>query len=112
MSADAFCVCYGLRWEIDGSNEEEVTRLEMRQDPRQLAAKKHNLDSWWANAADGDSYFLFVGKMVGNFGWESKHLMRIEDAELARIVNETKQKLRDAGLAGSPAWQFQFVPDN
>ena len=35
MGADLFLVYYGLRWELNGSTEEEVALLEERLDPRQ-----------------------------------------------------------------------------
>ena len=112
MGADAFHVCYGLRWEVDADNEQEVTLLEQRQDPRQLAARKHKLDSWWGATADQRRYFILVGKLISNFGWENEHAMRLEDADLARFVEETKQKLQAAGFDELPAWHYQFEPDN
>jgi hypothetical protein len=111
MGADAFHVCYGLRWEVDADNEQEVTLLEKRQDSRQLAARKHKLDSWWGVTTDQRRYFVLVGKLIGNFGWENEHAARLEDADLARLVEETKQKLQAAGFDGSPAWHYQFEPD-
>ena len=38
--------------------------------------------------------------------------MRLEDADLARFVEETKQKLQAAGFDELPAWHYQFEPDN
>ncbi len=111
MGADAFLVCYGIRWEVDATNEEEVTLLEKRQDARHLAAKKHNLQSWWGVTTDQGRYFLLVGKLVGNFGWEGKHAARLDDKELAGFVEEAKAKLRAAGLESEPAWHYQFEPD-
>jgi hypothetical protein len=111
MGANAFHVCYGLRWDVAAANEGEVTLLEKRQDPRQIVAKKHQLDSWWGVTTDQGSYFILVGKLIGSFGWEGEHALRLEDAELARVVEETGQKLRAAGFEDEPAWQFQFEPD-
>jgi hypothetical protein len=111
MSADSFLVCYGVRWEIDASNDVEVPLLEQRQDPRQLAAKKHKLDSWWGVTTDQNRYFLVVGKLVGKLGWEGEHSLQVSDAESLRIVAETNQRLSEAGLEGEPAWHYQFEPD-
>ncbi len=94
MGADAFHVCYGLRWEVDAANEQEVTLLEKRQDSRQVAARKQKLGSWWGITTDQQRYFVVVGTLVGNFGWENQHAAQIDDAELMRLVEETKQKLR------------------
>ena len=111
MGADAFHVCYGLRWEVDAANEEEVTRLERRQDLRQVAARSHSLDSWWGVTTDQGRYFLLVGKLIGSFGWENEHTGRIEDTELMRLAEETKKKLRTAGFDAEPACHYQFEPD-
>jgi hypothetical protein len=111
MSADGFCVCYGLRWEVDGANQDEVTLLERRQDPRQLAAKNYKLDSWWGLTTDQGTYFLVVGKLIGHFGWEGEHSARLGDAELTRVVEETRAQLQAAHLEGEPAWHCQFAPD-
>jgi hypothetical protein len=111
MGADSFHVCYGLRWEVNAGDEQEVTLLETRQHPRQLAARKHLLDSWWGVTTDQQRYFVLVGKLVGTFGWENKHASKLDDAAITRLVEETKEKLRAAGLTGTPAWHYQFEPD-
>ena len=111
MGADAFHVCYGLRWEIDSSSEGEVAQLERREDPRQLAAKRFGLDSWWGVTTDEGRYFLLVGKLVGNFGWEGEHAAQISGAVAMRLIEETTAKLRMAKLEGEPAWHYQFQPD-
>jgi hypothetical protein len=111
MGADAFLVCYGLRWEVDADNRQEITLLEKQQDSRQLAAHKHKLDSWWGVTTDQQRYFVLVGKLIGNFGWENEHVARLDDAEVAPLVEETKQRLQAAGFEGSPAWHYQFEPD-
>src|ERR1700722_15032921 len=104
MSAEAFHVCYGLRWDVDAANADELTSLEKRQDPRQLAAQRHMLDCWWGVTTDEGRYFVLVGKMIGSFGWEHEHAASLEDSELARLVEETKGRLRAAGFEETPAW--------
>jgi len=111
MGADVFHVCYGLRWEVDAANEEEVSLLEERQDPRQIAAKNNKLDTWWGVTTDQGRYFLTVGKLVGNFGCEGNHTARLEDGEMARLMAEARQRLHAAGLEGEPAWHCQYIPD-
>ena len=111
MGADAFYVCYGLRWDVDATNEREIALLEERLDPRQLAAKKHFLETRWGVTANEGRRFLLVGKLVGSFGWEGAQSARLQDGELVRIVAETKRKLEAAGLKDEPAWHYQFEPD-
>ena len=111
LGADAFLVCYGLRWDVSADNQEEVTLLERRQDPRQVAARGQHLDTWWGATAAEGQYFILVGKLLGHFGWENQHASRCDDEELARIIEETKVKLLAAGFDATPAWHFQFEPD-
>lgn len=108
MGANGFLVCYGLRWQVGAG---EVDLLERRQDPRQLAAKRHKLQSWWGVTTDQRTYFLLVGRLVGNFGWEGDHAARLTDAEAAAVVGETKARLKEAGFEEEPAWHYQFEPD-
>lgn len=111
MGADAFHVCYGIRWEVDGTGDEEVGRLERREDPRILTARKHGLNHWWGETTEEGRYFLLVGTVIGKFGWEGNHSARLGDAEAERVMEQTKRKLQSAGFDGEPAWYFQFEPD-
>jgi hypothetical protein len=111
MGANAFHVCYGIRWEVDGTDCEEAERLERREDPRILAARNYSLDHWWGSTAEEGRYFLLIGNMVGNFGWEGEHAASLGDAEAQRLMDETRKKPRAAGFGEEPAWYFQFEPD-
>jgi hypothetical protein len=111
MSADAFLVCFGLRWEVDADNDQEIDLLEKRKDPRQLAARTHQLNSWWGNTVDETRFFLLVGRIVGSFGLEGKNSLTIGGSEMPTIMDETRQRLRAAGFEEEPAWHFQFEPD-
>jgi hypothetical protein len=110
MNADSFHVCYGLRFEVDASNESEMMPLEEGRDPRQLQARQHGLDSWWVVTPREGTYFLFIGKRVGRFGWEGTSSGSLSDEELAVLVAATKLKLQAAGFAAEPAWHFQVEP--
>ena len=111
MGAEAFHVCYGLRWDIDATDEDAIALLERRSDPRQLAARRHDLDSWWGITTDEGLCFLLVGKLVGSFGWEGRHSAELGDQEVAGLAEEILPKLRAAGFAAEPAWHLQFEPD-
>src|SRR5262249_9729744 len=110
MGADAFYVCYGLRWEVSAASE-ELRLLEKREDPRQVAAKKHKLDTSWGATTDQTRYLELIGKLIGDFGWEGEHDTQLEDEKVARLVEDTKRKLRAAGFENEPAWYYQFEPD-
>jgi hypothetical protein len=109
MGADAFHVCYGLRWEVE--SDHDLSRLESRNDPRQLAAKRHGLDSWWGSTTNEEVHFLLVGKIVGQFGWQHEPEGRLIAEDVPRLMTETRERLRAAGLEDEPAWHFQFEPD-
>ena len=111
MGANAFHVCYGLRWDIDATDEDSVALLERRSDPRQIAARRHDLDSWWGMTTDEGLCFLLVSKLVGSFGWEGRHSAELGDHEVAGLAGEILPKLRAAGFAAEPSWHFQFEPD-
>ena len=108
MSASAFIAYYGLRWDV--TDEDEIDALERRVDPRQIAARDHRLKHWWG-AASEESYFLLIGSELGNFGWEGMTDRRVDDAEFAQIMDDTKAKLRAAGFDADPALHLQFEPD-
>lgn len=110
MSADAFHVCYGVRWEID-AHFPAVDRLETRRDPRQLAARQHKLGVWWGTTAAPGRFFLLVGHMLGHIGWEGERACGLTRADISRIMAETEDRLRLAGFHDEPAWHFQFEPD-
>jgi hypothetical protein len=96
MGADAFHIYYGLRWEIDAPADEELEILESEDDPRQIAAQSHGLDSWWGITADEEVYFLLVGKLVGHFGWQHEHDGRLVNAAVLGLMEETREKLHSA----------------
>ena len=111
MGADAFHVCYGLRWDVDAHNESEITLLERRQDPRGVAAARNGLECWWGITTYESRCFLLIGKLIGNYGWEGEHNTRLGEPEIVRLMEETRLKLSEAGFTDEPAWHFQFEPD-
>lgn len=111
MSADAFHVVYGIRWEIDVEDERLVSLFEQRREPRQLAAWQQKLDVYYGVTIDETRHFLLIGKLVGHFGWEYLPAMRITDAEKSATAEQTKKRLLAAGFQDEPAWHFQFEPD-
>lgn len=111
MSAELFIVFYGLRWEIDGTDNEHVLALEERKDPRQLAGRQHKLDFWWGQTAEDGRFYLLLGRQVGPFGAEGESFFRLTTSEADQIAAETRDRLQAAGFSEEPAWFFQFEPD-
>jgi hypothetical protein len=97
MSAEGFLVYYGLRWEFNVNDEEQLRALETRKDQRVQAARKHGLDSWWGRTEEEERYFLLIGKALGNFGWEGEHYVCFDDSQVQRILDDTKKMLQAAG---------------
>jgi hypothetical protein len=111
MSADSFHVCCGLRCEVDAADTETVELLEERRHPWQLAARQHRLQTWWGTTTDDDRVCILIGRVIGHYGWEGEASGQLTDQEATRIMAETAERLRTAGIEGLPAWHFQFVPD-
>jgi hypothetical protein len=111
MGAASFHVVYGICWDIDAGDEELVSLLEQRHEPRQLAARHHQLDSLWGLTTDDNRHFLLIGKVVGHFGWENAPSAQLTNAELVAVAEQTKHELLAAGFPDEPAWPFQFEPD-
>lgn len=111
MGADAFHVCYGLRWEVDTNDEPVTSTLERRTDPRQIAARRQGLDSWWGSTTDERIVFLLIGKLLGHYGWEGTHSAQLDSTGVVSLMEETRLKLLAAGFTDEPAWLFQFEPN-
>jgi hypothetical protein len=111
VGADAFYVCYGIRRDVRKDDEATVKLLELRRHPCQLAAKQHDLVSWWGETIDEHAYFVLIGKVVRPFGWEGEAAGQYSNAEATALMSETAERLRAAGFEDTPAWHFQFEPD-
>lgn len=109
MSANACVVFYGLRFEI---LPDEIEALEMRSDPRMMAARKAGLKHYWANfGSPGEHYFLFVGANLGILGPENSPEVTLRAPDLEAVCDSTKVKLEAAGLSGEPSLHIQWLPD-
>lgn len=107
MGADAFVVYFGLRFPVDGGAELEA--LERREDARIHAARKARLKTFFGRATEGEPYFLLVGTELGQFGIQGRMAAELSEAELRRVMEETKEKLRRAGLEGEPALHLRVI---
>ncbi len=108
MSASACVVFYGVRFEV---SPEEIEALELRSDPRMLAARKAGLKHYWASfGAPSERYLLFVGANLGILGPENSPEVILREAELQGVFNATKTKLEAAELSGEPTLYVQWLP--
>jgi hypothetical protein len=109
MGADAFLAYYGVRWVTE--DEDEISLLESRKDPRIVAARANKLEHWWGQTEQEGRYFLLIGACLGNLGGEGKPIVQISDDELTRIQVETTSKLIAANFGQEPALHLQYEPD-
>ncbi len=112
MGADAFVVCYGMRYSLGldaDISDEALAVFEEDRDPRMVAAAKAGLKTWWGKETDGGEYFLFVGAVLGHLGIEWDMNRTIADPELVQAMERTRRLLKEAGLEGTPALHFQVV---
>jgi hypothetical protein len=107
MGADAFIVYFGVRYRVE--SEEEFDRLERRDDPRLVAARKARLKTFYGRATEGKDHFLLVGSEVGQFGVEGEMEGELTAAELEKVAAETTEKLAQAGLEGIPKLYLQVI---
>lgn len=110
MGADGFLLYYGVRYIVSYQAEEEIASLEEGTHPKLEAARKAGLQDWWGKTED-ENYFLLIGAQLGNLGWEGDEHRRIEESDLAAIMNITRAKLQQAGFSQIPALHAQFEPD-
>jgi hypothetical protein len=109
MSADACVVYFGLRFEVTSG---EVEALELRRDPRQVAARGAGLTTYWGNfGGPAEHYVLLVGTKIAIVGPENEASARHSADDLAAIIAVTTSHLREAGLEGEPCLHIGWQED-
>ena len=109
MGADVFVVYYGVRYVV--SDDAELTQLEELRHPTLRAATAVGLEHWWGPLPDNEEdYYFLVGTEIGTFGWEGEHHRSVEDNTLLGIMEDTHDKLRQAGIREAPSLHIQFEP--
>jgi hypothetical protein len=107
--ASTTIIFFGIRLE---PSEDEIERLEDRSHPAILSARKAGLQYYWGNfGAPGESYLLFIGKLLGKLGVEDASELRFGTEQLSQIASEVSSKLSSAGFAEVPVLLSQFQPD-
>jgi hypothetical protein len=106
MSADNVIVFFGVRYIVESA--EELERLEARDDPRAIRARRGQLRIYWGCTTEGGPYFLLVGTEIGRFGVEGISRAEVSGGEVHRIMEETRRKLDEAGLEGEAKLHIQL----
>lgn len=99
----AYC---GLRYEMPPGTNTRL--LEEQEDPRQLAAKRFGLSSWWGRLTDGGYIFLLVGQPLAQLGETGVFSESLDSEALARLVSSAQTKLLAAGFDGATGIHLQL----
>lgn len=110
MSADRFAVFFGLRFDIDIDDEDEMEEISDGSDVRIVSAQKAGLD-FFTGGKDENDYHLFIGKVIGSYGWEGSSHREMDIEELREIYVDISNKISDAGFHEIPKFHFQFFGD-
>lgn len=109
MSADACIVYIGIRYDVSVS---EIEGLELRTDPRQRAAKRVGLTSYWGNfGGSEDRHLLLVGTEIGVLGPENRSWSSMTVDRLKDIISGTEDALGEAALEGECALHIEWLED-
>jgi hypothetical protein len=110
MSADRTVVFYGIRFEITW---EDVEKLDQDNgDRRIVAARKANLDIYYANFGGlAERFLLFIGKHLGSLGLEDNQERILTKEEFDAIISATDSKLAASEFDGTPKLYIEWQQD-
>jgi hypothetical protein len=111
MGADSFYVYYGVkRSVVPDSPEMELLEREEHPifSPIFSTAFDAKLHVTWGRMTEDEDYYLLIGHQIGCFGVENETYREVPSAELRRIMEQTDQRLKQAGIAEVPALHFQL----
>jgi hypothetical protein len=107
MGADAFYVYYGVKRSLQPDSS-ETDLLEQEKHPILQALFKAKLHFAWGRMTEGEDYFLLIGHEIGRFGVENQTYLKIPVDEIRLIMEETNQRLKQAGIIDTPAFHCQL----
>lgn len=109
MSANACVAFYGLRFMI---LPDEIEDLEARTDPRQIAARKADLATYWGNfGGENDRYVLFVGTRIAVLGPEDAPASALPHERMLQLMSATVERLNFIGLVGDVGLYMEWQAD-
>ncbi len=109
MGADSFIAFYGIKFELDPDNEDEIDACDTDVDPRCVQAKRAGLETFTGRMTDGEDYFLYIGKRLAWLGIEHDQHQKQSAEQLATLAADVKAKLQATGFAQQPGFHFQFI---
>ncbi len=109
MSASACIAYFGLRFMV---MPHEIDQLEARTDPRQVAAKKIGLTSYWGNfGGESERHILFVGTRIAILGPENEVTAALPVDRLLTVMSDTATRLQSADLVGEFGLHLEWLAD-
>jgi hypothetical protein len=107
MGADALYVYYGVKRSVEPDSS-EMELLEREKHPIFDSAFDAKLHVTWGRMTEGEDYYLLIGHQIGCFGVENETYRQVPTDELRRIMEQTDQRLRQAGISETAAFHCQL----
>jgi len=89
-----------------GSSELEL--LQREKHPIFDTAFEAKLHVVWGRLTDGEDCFLLIGHEIGCFGVENLPDRQVPGDELRRLLEQTDQRLKQAGITDPPSLHCQL----
>ena len=109
MGADSFIAFYGIKFELDPDDEDELDACDTDADPRCQRAKRAGLETFTGRMTEGEDYFLYIGRRLAWLGIEHEQHLSQSAEQLSSAVADVKAKLQAAGSVQPPELHFQFI---
>lgn len=109
MGADSFVAFYGIKFELDPDNEDELDACDTDADARCVRARRAGLETFTGRMTDGEDYFLYIGKRLAWLGIEHDQHRTQSAEQLAGVATDVEAKLKAADFSEPPEIHFQFI---
>jgi hypothetical protein len=113
VGADSFVAFYGVRVPFDPDDEEggsaSLDDWGGGLHPDSEAALQRGLEVYTGRDTEGGEHFAYVGRSLGELGYEGAMHVRLDPAALADTVESVARSLAELGYRDEPALHLQFV---
>lgn len=109
MGADSFIAFYGIKFELDPDDEDELDACDTGADPRCQRARRAGLETFTGRMTEGEDYFLYVGRRLAWLGIEHEQHLKQSAEQLATLTADVKSRLMAADFPQAAELHFQFI---